>query len=137
MVVTVTCDTNVDIKRLRHLERRGLIHIHAIAIEGMEHNRKATHKHFPTAVIGSEFAQIDRALIARVDTPYHEIQKVIGKQNHGDAIHFEAHLRDQRDIFVTDDNDFLSCRSELEAKFRTVIKTTDELAAMFDATDPP
>ncbi|WP_323775974.1 hypothetical protein [Leisingera sp.] len=133
--LTVTCDRCANIKVLRRLELDGLIEIHAIAIEGMEDNRKVSQKHLPTAVVDSPFAKIGSAVIASDENLYFPISKAMTRDNHGDALHLEGHLRDGRDVFVTDDNDFLSRRDELEAEFGVTIKTADELAQMFGSEE--
>ncbi|NVK15603.1 MAG: hypothetical protein HWE35_15640 [Rhodobacteraceae bacterium] len=130
--LTVTCDENANFKLLRRLEVDGYIEIHATSIERITPNRKATNKHLPTAILDSPFSVLDGCVIAEDDTPLHAIRDIIGAEHKGDVVHLEAHLRDRRDVFVTDDNDFLSMREELESRFGMTIKTTAELLAMFD-----
>lgn len=125
--LTVTVDRNADLKALRKLEAKGLIELFAVAIEGFEDTNKLKNKELPIAIIGSAFALIGRSSIARNDTPYRRIQAIVGKQNHGDCIHLERHITSGRDVFVTDDNDFLSCRDCLQSEFGVRILTVFEL----------
>ncbi|GHA54874.1 hypothetical protein GCM10008927_20870 [Amylibacter ulvae] len=131
-MLTVSCDVNVNIKPLRKLEQENKIKIYAVAIEGIEKNKKISNKELPIAVIGSAFFKIGSAKIASVDTAYTKIQKIIGKPHHGDVLYLEGHISSGRDIFVTDDNDFLSKRDVLQDEFNIVIKTTSELIAMWE-----
>ncbi len=125
--VTVTCDKNTNLKKLKGLERKGLIKIYAVAIEGFEDTNKITRKELPIAVIDSKFATIGNCVIAADDTPYSKIGRVIGKHNHGDCLHLERHISSGRDVFVTDDNDFLSKKAELHQYFGVNIQTVEDL----------
>jgi len=127
--ITVTCDKNANLKKLRTLERNEEIEIHAVSIEGIEDTKKITNQQLPIAVFDSKFATIGNCVIAADDTPYSEIQRIIGKHNHGDCLHLERHISSGRDVFVTDDNDFLSKRGDLQQRFGVTIKTVEELEA--------
>lgn len=131
-ILKVSCDENVHFKNIRKLEMAGHIEIHATNIEGITQNRKATNKHPPTATIDGRFGFIGSSAITDDGSRLNRIERIIGAGNHGDVAHFEAHLRGKRDVFVTDDNDFLSKRQELEDTFGTRILTTSELLAEFD-----
>ena len=82
--LSVTCDKNADLRRLRQLQRIGLIELHTLAIEGFENTPKIKNKELQIAVIGSKFAKIGQSAIASNHTPYKVIQSLIGKENHGD-----------------------------------------------------
>ena len=129
-MLKVSCDRNVNIKVLRQLELRGMIEVHGVAIEGHEDNRKLSNKTLAYAFIGSPFAKIGNCKIVPNETPKKEIEEIIGSQHHGDVRHFLDHLLSGRDVFVTDDNDFLSKRAILEQRFKTKVLTTEELAEM-------
>ena len=125
-MLKISCDRNANIKALGKLHLEGKIEIHGVAIEGHEDNRKLPNKTLPYTFIGSPFSRIGRCKIAPAETPKEEIEKIIGRQHHGDVIHFLDHVLSERDIFVTDDNDFLSKRDILEERFKTKILTVDE-----------
>lgn len=128
-MLQVTCDQNADLKRLRQLEIKGLIQLYGVAIEEIKNTRriKSHNKELPIAVIDSEFSIIGSCVIASDETPYLDIESVIGKQHHADVLHLERHIESKRDIFVTNDNDFLTKRHLLEEKFGTQIMTNEEL----------
>lgn len=126
-MLRVSCDRNVNIKPLRKLERDGKIEIFGVAIEGHEDNRKLTNKVLAPGFIESPFSTIGNCKIVPNETPRNEIEDIIGREHHGDVIHFLDHLVSGRDVFVTDDNDFLSNRDALEERFGTMIRTLDEL----------
>ena len=126
-MIKITIDKSANLKRLRKFERAGIVEIHAVSIEGFEDSNKVKRQHMPVAVWGSKHGTFDNSVWAADDTPYERIQEVIGKHNHGDCLHLERHISSGRDIFVTDDNDFLSKRLELEREFNIVIRTTDEI----------
>ena len=128
-MLTVTCDRNSDIKTLRKLEQQGKIKIYGVAIEGHEDNRKLSNKTLVPAYIGSPFAIVGNSRIVPNETPKKEIEQIIGRQHHGDVLHFLDHVISDRDVFVTDDNDFLLRRCVLEKRFDTRIQTVDELLA--------
>ncbi|PWE28762.1 hypothetical protein DDZ14_18830 [Maritimibacter sp. 55A14] len=86
----------------------------------------------PHAFIGSRFATIGNSKIVPNETPKKEIEEIVGRQHHGDVLHFLDHLTSGRDVFVTEDNDFLSKRTTLEERFKTKIRTTEELVAMMN-----
>jgi hypothetical protein len=129
-MLKVSCDRNVNIKVLRQLELLGKIEVHGVAIEGHEDNRKLSNKTLASAFVGSLFATIGNCKIVPNETPKKEIEEIIGSQHHGDVLHFLDHLLSERDVFVTDDNDFLSKRTALEERFRTKVRTAAELVAM-------
>jgi predicted nucleic acid-binding protein len=133
-MITVTCDINANIKPLKKLEREGKIELYAIAIEGMERNRKisADRKQLPVAVFDSPFSTLDNCVIASDHSNYSEIQKVIGRHHHGDVVHLEGHIASKRDVFVTDDNDFLTVREALQDRFEVKIMTVAEIVATFE-----
>ena len=64
------------------------------------------------------------------NSSYGPIRETIGKQNIGDAIKLEAHIRNNHDYFVTEDTDFLNKRRELTEKFGITIVTPLELASI-------
>ena len=129
-MLKVSCDRNVNIKALRPLEQQGKIEVYGVAIEGHESNGKLSNKTLAPAFIGSPFATIGKSKIVPNETPKKDIEEIIGSQHHGDVLHFLDHLLSGRDVFVTDDNDFLSKRAALEERFDTRIRTAEELVAM-------
>lgn len=130
-ILTITVDANANQKLLRRLELEGHVELHAIKIENMIGNKKIKRKDLPIAVIDSPHATIGNSVIAANDTRYNEISTAMTKDNHGDALHLDGHIRSKRDVFVTDDNDFLLRRGALEEKFCISIKTSEEVFAMF------
>jgi len=58
---------------------------------------------------------------------YSEIRQILGKEHHADILHLERHYNSGRDYFVTDDNDFLAKRIELDEALGLKIVTVNEL----------
>lgn len=98
----------------------------------MIENKKITSKDMPLAIIESPHSTIGNSVIAANDSNWPEIATALGKDNHGDAVQLEGHIRSGRDVFVTDDRDFLDRRDKLQEKFGVIVKSTDELVAMLD-----
>lgn len=133
--LTVSVDKNADLKALRKLEADGLVELFAVSIEGFEDTSKVRNKELPIAVWGSPFARWGSSCWASNDSPYQDIERIVGKQNHGDCLHLERHIIGRRDVFVTDDNDFLRCRGELNVAFGVTIMTVAELEERLDDAD--
>lgn len=125
--LTASVDKNADLKALKKVEVSGLVELFAVAIEGFEDTGKIPNKALPIGVIGSKFGLIGSCVIAADDNKYHAIQKIVDRQNHGDCLHLQRHIESGRDVFVTDDNDFLSCRDQLAEAFGVTILTVVEL----------
>ena len=123
----ITVDKNADLKALKRLEVAGSVKLFAVAIEGFQDTKKLKNKEPPIAVWDSPLAGWDNAVWASDDSKYPEIEKIVGRQNHGDCLHLERHIESGRDVFVTDDNDFLSCRDQLSETFGVTILTVNEL----------
>jgi hypothetical protein len=128
---SLTVDGNANQKLLRQLERQGFVEIHALNIESAIDNKRLKRKDMPLAVIGSPHSTIGNSIIAADDTIWPDISAAMTKDNHGDAMQLEGHIRSGRDIFVTDDKDFLERRGALREKFGVTVKSTQEIAAMF------
>lgn len=135
MKLTLTIDANANQRILRKLEARGLVELHAINIENMQKNRRITSKDMPLAVFDSPHSTFGNSVFASNDTNYLAISKAMTRTNHGDAMQLEGHIRSGRDVFVTDDNDFLSRRAALKEEFGVEIKSTDEIQSMFPTAD--
>jgi hypothetical protein len=86
----------------------------------------------PIGVIDSPHSTLDNCVFASKDTIYPEISAAMTKGNHGDAMQLEGHLRSGRDVFVTDDKDFLNRREFLKEKFGVTIKSAREISEMFN-----
>ena len=138
VIRTVTCDKSCNFKELRNLEMEGLIQVFAVAIEGNEDNRRATNKVLPTIIIGNRFALIGdddnpRCVIAANDCRYESILDLLGKKNREDALHLEAHIRDGRDAFVTEDkDDILSKHKILQEKFGVTVLHTSQVRSWIE-----
>ncbi|MCG7572159.1 hypothetical protein MHM39_01120 [Phaeobacter sp. CNT1-3] len=130
--LTVDCDTNQ--KLLRLLERQGFVEIHALNIESAINNKKLKRKDMPLAVINSPHSSIEGSIIAADDTIWPDILAAMTKDNHGDAMQLEGHIRSGRDIFVTDDKDILERRNVLKQRFGVTVKSTQEIVEMFDGS---
>lgn len=128
-MLTVTADVSANLKTLRILETKNLVEIYAVNIENHQVSSKIRHKEFPIMVFDSPFGLIDQCVIAADDTSYFRLLEVFGnqQQHHADILHLERHIESKRDIFATEDNDFLSRRSQLEAEFGIKIMTPSEL----------
>ena len=123
---TVSVDKSANFKILRELELGDLVVLHAVGIEGLEDNKRLQQKELPIAIVGGEFSKIGTSKIAAARTPYEALRTEFSLQE-GDALHFEAHVQSGRDVFCTEDNDFLEQREKLQAAFRTTILTPEEL----------
>ena len=128
---SLTVDGNANQKLLRKLESRGFVEIHALNIESAIGNKKLKKKDKPLAVIGSRHSIIGNSVIAADDTIWPDISAAMTKDNHGDAMQLDGHIRSGRDIFVTDDKDFLKRRDALKKKFGVTVNSTQEIAKMF------
>jgi len=133
--LTLTVDGNANQKILRRLEADGFVELHAINMESMITNKKIKSKDRPIAVFDSPHSTYGNARYAADDTVYPSVSKAMTKDNHGDAIQLEGHLHSGRDVFVTDDRDFLDRRDKLFEEFGAVIRSTEEVAAMFDGRE--
>ena len=131
--IKVTRDSGANVKTLRRLERAGLIECHDVKLENGRENKKIKRKILPVMVWGH--ARWGEAVRADKDCYFDEISEIIGKDGIADAMHLEAHLRSEHDVFVTEDNDFLSKRDQLSAAFGCGIMTPEELAEMLQAND--
>lgn len=125
--INITRDKNVNLKRLKKLERAGLITIHEVQIE--EIPKSAKNKILPVLVFGhTEWGECS---FAGEKCNYPKILDIIGKENIKDAIHLEAHIRNGYDYFVTEDKgDFINNkkREKLQHEFNNLeIVTLDEL----------
>jgi hypothetical protein len=129
--LTVSVDKNADLKSLKRLEASGLIELFAVSIEGFEDTKKLKNQEPPIAVWDSPLGGWDKSVWASDDSKYSDIERIVGKQNHGDCLHLERHIESKRDVFVTDDNDFLSCRHQLSEEFGVTILTVGELKERF------
>lgn len=132
--LTLTVDANANQRFLRQLESRGFVELHAINIENMTDNKKMKRKHMPLAVLDSPHSTIGNCVIASNETIWPEVSAAMTKGNHGDAMQLEGHIRSGRDVFVTDDRDFLSRRDRLKEQFGVTVKSTEEIAAIFDCS---
>ena len=126
-MLTITADVSADLKRLKNLEGKGLVEIHVVNIENHIHTRKIQKKEMPIAVIGSPHAKIGNAVVAGNKNLHSEIRQILGKEHHADILHLERHYNSGRDYFVTDDNDFLAKRLELDEALGLKIVTVNEL----------
>ena len=125
--LAISVDKNADLKALRKLEVSGLVELYAVGIEGFENTKKLKNKELPVAVWGSPLTTWGNSCWAGEESKYRAIERIVGRQNHGDCLHLERHIESKRDVFVTDDNDFLSCRDQLASEFNVTILTVSEL----------
>lgn len=123
----VTRDSGANVKTLRRLEALGLITLTDILIENGRENRKVKNKALPVGVWGE--TRWGEAIWASENSSYDRIKEIIGVENVKDSIHLEAHIRMGNDIFVTEDNDFLTIREELKQEFGCVVMHPNELKA--------
>ncbi|MCB6179996.1 hypothetical protein LHP98_17900 [Rhodobacter sp. Har01] len=125
--LTVSVDRNADLKALRKLEAAGLVELFGVSIEGIQDTKKLKNQEPPIAVWDSPLGGWDKSVWASDDSKYSEIERIVGRQNHGDCLHLERHIESKRDVFVTDDKHFLSCRHQLSEAFGVTILTVSEL----------
>lgn len=127
----ITRDKSADLKRLKVLQKLGLIEIHEVQIESQTNKNKR--KVLPVAVW--DHTKWGESVWAGDDNSYDKIRELVGKHNVKDAITLEAHIRNQFDYFITEDKDeFISNgrRKDLEDAFpNLVILTVSELEKKF------
>lgn len=132
-IYTVTKDISANYKKLRILEKKGIIKIIYIKIEN---NRTREDAKLPTAVLGTD----GQAVLGSMKLGSNEQAKVLEKLKGiidpihlRDCMHLEAHLRDGYDYFATEDTDILDKRLMLESEFAGLkVRTPDELIAELD-----
>lgn len=93
-MLTITCDQNADLKRLRKLELAGLVELWCVSIEELKNTKRIPNerKEPPILVIGSQHSKWGNAVLAAADTSYRELEKIIGRQNHADVLHLERQI---------------------------------------------
>ncbi len=124
--LSVTRDSGANVKVLKMLERAGYVEVYDLMLENGRENKKVKKKILPVAVCDSG-ARWGECVLSGEDSTYGDIRKVIGRQNIQDAMHLEAHIRNEHDYFVTEDTDFLKVRDRLNEKFSVKIVTPSEL----------
>lgn len=120
--VKITRDSGANFKLLKNLVNENYIEIFDVLTEN--ETRKVKNKILPTAIFGySEYGACELAGAG----VYEEILEIIGKENFGDAVKLDTHIRNNFDYFVTEDNNFMKKREILEKKFGVKIVTPNEL----------
>jgi len=124
-VYTVTVDINSDSPKIRALEAKGIIKIYRIRIENNKNKQSAI---LPTSVLGRTVLGQMRFGSDQQTKVFNKLKKIIGINNINDCIHLEAHIRDRRDYFVTEDHDILDARTQLKEDFPELeIRTVNEI----------
>ncbi|MGA2911451.1 MAG: hypothetical protein ABSE17_02310 [Candidatus Levyibacteriota bacterium] len=122
---TVTVDINSDSPKIRALEAKGIIKIYRIRIENNKNKQSAI---LPTSVLGRTVLGQMRFGSDQQTKVFNKLKKIIGINNINDCIHLEAHIRDRRDYFVTEDHDILDARTQLKEDFPELeIRTVNEI----------
>lgn len=125
---SVTKDVSADLKKLKMLERAGLVKVKQVRIENV--SRKIKDQPLPNGVWNHTNWDEMKWASASDAQRFEQIKQIIGKENIKDAIHVDTHIRDGNDYFVTEDNDILSVRGQLEQQFSGLkIRTPDELVS--------
>lgn len=125
---TVTKDVSADLKKLKTLEKSGLIKIKQVKIENV--SKKVVDRPLPNGVWGHTKWDEMKWASDNDAQRFEQLKQIIGKGNIKDAIHVDTHIRDNNDYFVTEDNDILNVRKQLEQQFSGLkIRTPDELAS--------
>jgi len=104
---TVTLDISASYKKLNPLEKKGIIKILGI--------RRENNKNRPSAILATPgfgkirpnakwFGSLEQTRV------FNKLKKIIGIQNIEDCISLEAHIRDERDFFITEDHHYLDKR---------------------------
>ena len=127
--IKITRDSGANLKILRSLEKKGLIEIHDVLLENR--TGRVSQKILPVAVWGQ--TKYGECVWASDDCKYDRIREIIGKNNIGDAIKLEAHIRNRFKYFITEDNDFLNRRSTLYREFKVNILTPVELSEILNS----
>ncbi len=128
---SVTKDISANLKKLKILERKGIIKIYQVKIENP--TRKIENTDLPNAVL--DHTKWDESLFASQEDAerFERIKDILGKANVKDAIHLDTHLREKRDYFVTEDTDILKNKNLLEKTFKELrIRSTEELVRELD-----
>ena len=114
-MIKVTADSSADKSLLKRLVRDGYIKVTYVTFEnGREY--KSSNKILPTGVWGK--TKWGESIWAAEDNSFEAIKGLVGKNNSGDAIMLEAHLRSENEYFVTEDkDDILSKMKQLEENF--------------------
>lgn len=118
----VTRDSDVDMKRLRHLKDSCGIEIFDVQIDTVS---KRTEKIPSIGVYG--LSKYGESIYSSDATVLNGIVKIIGMNNIKDAMKLEGHIRNKNDYFITQDHDFLDKRIDLEKKFNIKILDITEL----------
>lgn len=121
--VKITRDSGANLKIIKRLEKMGFVDVYDVKYEN--ETKKVKNKVLPIGVW--DRTKWDECVWAGSDCSYDSIRETIGKENIGDAIKLEAHIRMKNDYFVTEDHDFLDKRSQLKRKFKINILTSEEL----------
>ena len=121
----ITLDSSANLKLLKALEKQGYVEINNVMLENGRETKKVKNKILPTLVLNHSI--LGESVLGGSDNIYENIRKIIGYDHVKDAMHLEAHIRNNHDYFITEDKDFLNKREELEKKFNIKIKTPEEL----------
>lgn len=127
---TVTKDVSGDLKKLKKLEKAGLIKIKQVKIENV--SRKIKDQPLPNGVWGHTKWDEMKWASDSDSKCFERLKQIIGKGKIKDVIHVDTHIRDGNDYFVTEDTDILNVKQQLEQQFPGLkIRTTDELVTEF------
>ena len=122
---TVTTDISADYRKLKPLEKKGVIRIISIRLEN---NIDRVSAILPTGVFSHPHEGVILSGSSNQRKVFNTLKDIIGNKHVKDCEWLEAHIRDKNDYFSTEDKDILKCRDELEKKFSGLrIRTVDEL----------
>lgn len=124
----VTKDISANFKKLKVLEKKGIIKIFQVKLETPTPKIKNidlpntvwNHTNWNESLLGSK----------QDSQRFEKIKSIFGGRHIGDAIHLDTHIREKRDYFLTEDTDILKHRKMLEKTFNGLrIRTPNELIA--------
>ena len=124
----ITMDSGVDLKRLKILEKDGLVEIHDVKGENFARSVRCRE----SAVFILDHSTLDgEDVLTDNSERYEKIIQIIGRGNFQDARKLDAHIREEFDYFVTNNpRDFIynNKREKLQNSFSELkIVTIDEL----------
>jgi hypothetical protein len=130
MTIKLVLDTQVNRKLFKKIQRKYPGQIQEISLY-CENNRQKDPRKMAKTIAVWRFTHWGESLYPSDGSKevYNEVKSIISPHNNDnvkDVIMFEAFLRSEANIFITEDKDFLSVRQELIDTFKTQIMTLVE-----------
>ncbi len=113
----ILIDKNVNSKELKKLCEDHNFNCEILSIENLEQQNKKVHQTKGLLILGGPSKLNGRLGDKESEDKLEFLKQIIGKENMGDILHLEASLFEEVDYFITEDNDILSKRQEIQKKF--------------------